>query len=284
MKIKILTLNMEYGGSYLYDEFKNFSYLDDYIKIIKKNKIDVICFQEIILLHDKKPEINIAMRIAKKLGYYHASNEESYISIISRFPLKKICSMKKNCNVHKHNILCCIVDTLDGEQFMVCNIHLNDEPNTYYSLLGLPYNNTPLNVTEKQAIDIAWKGRKDDILELLDTINRNNIYPSIPTIICGDMNEPSHLDGKVEWKVSKTLYINGFTDIVRYNYPSYKKYPLYTCDLDTQKKDIATNPPMRIDMIYSRGLDIGRFKYMYRLKKKGIYMSDHIPILASFKL
>jgi exonuclease III len=276
MKIKVLTLNMEYGGSYLFDEIKNFSYLDNYVKLIKKHNIDIICFQEIILLHDMKPEINVAKKLANKLDYYIESNEASYISIISRFPLKRL---EQDNKKNKFNIVCCKVKLDSETDICVCNVHLNDEPNTYYSLLGLPYNNTPFNVTKKQAIKIAWEGRKDDIKEMLQIINSNNM----PTIVCGDFNEPSHLDNsKVKWKVSSTMYDNHFIDIVRHYYPSYKKYPFYTCDLDTQKKDQPTNPPMRIDMIYFRDMDPKKFKYMYKLKKNKMYLSDHVPILARF--
>ena len=44
--MKILSSNIEYGGFYLYKKFKSFSYINEYIKLIKKYDIEVICFQE----------------------------------------------------------------------------------------------------------------------------------------------------------------------------------------------------------------------------------------------
>ena len=259
--MKVLSINIEYGGYYLYEKTKSFSFIDKYVELIKIHDIDVVCFQEAIFLGKK--EFDITKIIADKLGYYHKSNKYSYLSIISKFPLKKISN-------NKYNFITCLCNDL-----LITNLHLNDEPNTYYSLINRPYNNTPMNINEKQAIDLSYESKEKDIKNMLSLIKNKN------GIICGDFNELSHLDS-IEWKTSKKIYKKGFKDVVRYFYPDSKKYPLYTCDI--QRKETKGNPPMRIDMIYFKGLKPKCVKYLYKLKLKWYYLSDHIPILTTFDL
>ena len=256
--MRIATINVEFGGYYLYKKSK-FAFVDRYAELINSNKIDIVCFQEAVLYEGKPTDVT--KLIAKKLDYYHIANRKAQISIISKWPLTQT-------GPTVFNFLLCKCNNI-----LIANVHLNDQPNTYYSLLGKPYGGTPLQVTEKQAVDLSWESKSEDINQLLKAVSGK------PAIICGDFNELSHLDS-LPWKVSRAFYAKRFIDVVRYFKPDAKKFPLYTCDV--QRKETKGNPSMRIDMIYYRGFNLKSFKYLINLKLAGQYMSDHVPIMAHF--
>lgn len=257
--MRIATVNVEFGGYYMYGKSK-FAFVDRYVKIVNDNKIDVVCFQEAVL-YAMKPPVDVTKLIAGKLGYSHVANRKAQISIISRWPLTVL-------SPTGFNFLLCRCNNV-----VVANVHLNDQPNTYYSLLGKPYGGTPLQVTEKQAVDLSWESKSEDIGQLLKAVGRS------PAIICGDFNELSHLDS-LPWKVSRAFYAKRFTDVIRYFKPDCRKHPLYTCDV--QRKETKGNPAMRIDMMYYRGVTPKSVRYLTGLKLANQYMSDHIPVVGSF--
>src|SRR6185437_14126078 len=89
-------------------------------------------------------------------------------------------------------------------------------------------------------------------------IDISNAYPSIPVIIAGDFNEPSHRDWTTEtrnlsdhngaivrWPVTSKLEEHGFVDAYRAEYPNPITHPGYTFpanNLDKEPKDITTAP------------------------------------------
>ncbi len=256
--MKVLTINVELGGRYLHRRNKSFGFVDRYVRLINKYKIDVICFQEAVL---REMKLDVTMMIAEKLGYYHRANRKAELATIAKYPLEKLSD-------DKYNFLCCKC----SNRYIV-NIHLHDQPNTYFSLIGKPYGGTPKNLTEKQAIQLSYEGKSEDLKQTFKLIGKN------PAVICGDFNELSHLDS-LPWKVSKKIYSKGFVDLVRTFKPDCDKYPMYTCDV--QRKESRGNPPVRIDMIYCRDVRPRAVKYLTGLKLNGQYLSDHVPILGNF--
>jgi exonuclease III len=255
MKIKIASINMEYGGALLYGKTKSKkAVIKKYIDLIQDNKLDIICFQEAFFYNT---HIDTTKTLAKKLGYYHTNHKKAYLSIISKYPI--------SVEYKKNNVLTC--KCYIGEtKIYVTNIHLNDIPFTIYSLYNIPYPNTPMNISVKEAIDLSYESKESDINSVL------KFYKKIkePSIICGDFNELSYYDSDIKWKVSRKL-TKMFTDITRAIYKNPKKYPMYTWDI----KGLY---PMRIDMIYSRNIKCLKIK---NLKND---FSDHIPIITTFKI
>ena len=115
-------------------------------------------------------------------------------------------------------------------------------------------------------------------VELFKLINLSEKqYKTYKSICCGDFNELSHLDGKIPWKISAKFYQKNYIDIIRKYYPSYKKNPMYSCDIE--RKESHENPPLRIDMIYYKNME-PRDAFMIN----NLLLSDHIPIVGAFTL
>lgn len=270
--MKVLSLNIEYGGYFLYKRSnESYAYINKYVDLIKQHDIDIVCFQEAFLVGKgvKRP-FDITRSIASKLGYYHVNNPHAYISIISKYPLTRL-------STNTYNFLTCSIDLEHGKTVLVTNLHLNDEPNTFYSLVGLPYHNTPMVVSEKEAIGLSFAAKQKDLTELFSLLKHRRD----PSIICGDFNEVSHLDYPLNWKSSRLLYSKGYADVVRVFHPDPHKDPLFTCDVYKHGVDSV---PMRIDMVYYKNLLPIGVDYIHGIKYRKQDMSDHIPILSEFRL
>jgi exonuclease III len=265
MKIRAMSYNIEYGGLSIYKKTGNMNYVNKYIDLIKSYKIDIVSFQEC-----KLRDIDISKIIAEKLGYYHKyffdktdyyKNKYYHQSIISKFPIVYTDEEMNMCRVN-----------IKGTLVNIVNVHLDDEPYIPYSLKGIKYPNTPLNITNiSDAVDLSFATKRDVVQNIM---NNKNIINS-PTIIMGDFNEPSHLDYKyIKWKTSKYIMNRGFIDAARYLYKNAVKYPLHTVDL--YDKGFS---PERIDIMYcNNGLKPVKFTNIYNK------MSDHIPIVGVFEI
>jgi endonuclease/exonuclease/phosphatase family metal-dependent hydrolase len=257
MKIKIASINIEYGGALLYQKIKSKKeIIGKYVDLIKKNNIDIVCFQEAFYYNTS---LDTTKSIATKLNYYHTNDEKSYLSIISKYPFEQI------VNPSKFNILSCTLK-INNQLIYISNIHLNDVPFTIYSLYGIPYPDTPMNITVNQAINLSYQTKKSDIDYLIKFYQKNNN----PCVICGDFNEISHLDSNIKWKVSTKL-TKIFTDVSRSLFPNIKKNPNYTWDINGQF-------PMRIDMIYCKNINHSKIKHL------NLKLSDHLPMIATFEI
>jgi exonuclease III len=261
--INVMSYNIEYGGLKWYEKSGNMNYVKKYCDIITKNDVDIVAFQEC-----KMKDIDISEMIAKSLGYYHQyffkktnfyKRKYYYQSIISKYPIVKVDEKKNLCRVN-----------IQGQLVNIINIHLDDEPYIPYALKGIQYNNTPRDVSDlKESTYLSYMTKKDTIR------NYTNTDYTIPTIVMGDFNEPSHLDYHyIHWKTSKYLLNNGYVDAARSIYPDAKNSPLYTVDLYDKKYS-----PERIDIIYAN-------KYLKPVGFKNIHskLSDHVPVIATYEM
>lgn len=274
--MKVLTINIEFGGYYLYAATgRSFGYVDRYVDLIRKHDIDVVCFQEAIFLGARRT-FDITKRIAARLGYFHKAHKHHYLSMVSRYPLTRV----GGGHGSPHPFLTCRLVDQRGRAFTISNVHLNDEPFTYYSLLSIPYNNTPADLTPQQAVDLSYEAKRDDLTAML----KHHATPDGVDVVCGDFNEMSHLDKvrtrgaqrrrrRLPWRCSRLMRRHGFVDAARVK---WKRRNQYTCDV------VGTdNPPMRIDYVYVRGASVSDVQYLSGLKWKGRHMSDHVPVLAT---
>jgi len=267
--MKILSINIEFGGYYLFEHCKSYGFIEAYGDLIRKQHIDVVCFQECMFLGEKS--FDTSKKLAKQLGWFHIGHPKHYLSMISKFPLKRIGGGRGSV----HPFLACMFTDDHGKVWRVANLHCNDQPFTYYSLIGLPYPNTPPDLTPKKAATLSYESKEDDLNATLRSMRSR----SKRVIICGDFNEPSHLDQDIPWKCSRELARRGFIDTIRDKHPDPRRFPMFTCDV--QRKETETNPPLRIDFMYAKSKP-KHVDYLRELKWKGQYLSDHLPIVAEF--
>lgn len=235
-QIRVLSFNVAVEGRYG---------LAGVIELIRNSKADLIGLQEA----GKSTE-----KIANALGYEYVQNGTS--AILSKL---KIDSQSPG----KNGI---VVQTESGQKIAFFNRHLYYKPYQPYQLLGIPYEGAPFIKTESEAISEAKKARGAEVTELLKDIDYLS-EASLPTIVVGDFNEPSHLDWteaaakagrhpiKVEWPTSKVFAEAGFKDAYREIHSDEMKYPGYTWT-PISKHDDPKDHHDRIDFILYRGLGI----------------------------
>jgi exonuclease III len=286
-KLSLMSINLEYGGELTikgikYKKNSNYynKFINQYIKFISKYNPDVIAFQEIAFrntnnTNNTRNTHTTAYFISNKLNYYYyESKKKNELAIASKYPIQKIIDKKLYCGIEIK---------INNKLFRIFNLHLNDEPCTYYSLQNIPYNNTPNNLTPIEASKLS----SDDKLPVLKNIMK---YSNKNTIIMGDFNEPSHLDWNkkavkhniipciVKWQSSSYLYYNNFIDIVRQKYKCNVRYPMNTCDVIRNENII--NPPTRIDFIYTNT----KLKEIQKVYNIPIKISDHLPVFVKIVL
>jgi endonuclease/exonuclease/phosphatase family metal-dependent hydrolase len=152
--------------------------------------------------------------------------------IISRFPIIQT-------SPGKYGVL---VEVPGGAKVWVFNTHLAYFPYQPYQIVGIPYENCPPINTEREAIESARKSRSWQIDKILADIESLKSFPQNDLImLCGDFNEPSHLDWQAasvlsgqqpfvcEWPSTLRFQNEGnFHDAYRAFHPSVLERPGYT--------------------------------------------------------
>jgi endonuclease/exonuclease/phosphatase family metal-dependent hydrolase len=172
----------------------------------------------------------------------------------------------------------------------VFNCHLAYHPYQPFQTRNIPYMNDPAISNSNDAIISANNTRIWQIKDVLNDIgDRTNV------ILCGDFNEPSHVDWvksnrnipfDVKWPTTSLLCNNGFIDQYRAHHHDVNKYRGYTWPTPIYDK-YAELPPERIDYIFSRAITS---KSIYVIGENTSvadiavipYVSDHRAILALF--
>jgi exonuclease III len=232
-QIKVLTFNIRLDGE---------MGLAGIIDVIRKSKADVVGLQE--------SEQN-AGKIAKELGFNCTHHGDT--TLLTRFKIEG----------ETPNGSGIITQTDSGSKFAFFDEHLFYKPYQPYQLLGIPYENGALIKTEAEAISEATKSRGDNVIDALKDIQTVK-DASLPEIVVGDFNEPSHLDWteaaakagkiptKVEWPSTKSFADAGFKDSYREVHPDVLANPGYTWT-PTTKADDPKDHHDRIDFILYRG-------------------------------
>lgn len=148
-----------------------------------------------------------------------------------------------------------------GDEIAVLNVHLLDYPYQPYQLTRIDYGNAPFLDSEDAAIASAESTRGPAVDALLDVANNINVGL---VVICGDFNEPSHLDwteGAAEigrnplpvlWPASKKLEAAGFVDAYRSFRADEIESPGFTWTPSASPDDHLEHHD-RIDFVYLRG-------------------------------
>jgi len=232
-QLKVLTFNIRLDGE---------MGLPGIIDLIRKSKADVVGLQE----SEKNSET-----IAKELGFNYTHHGDT--TILTRL---KIDSETPNGSG-------VIAQTDNGAKIAFYDEHLFYKPYQPYQLLGIPYEDGAPIKTEAEAISEASKSRGADVSDALKDIQTVK-DASLPAIVVGDFNEPSHLDWtaaaakdgriptKVEWPSTKSFADAGFKDSYREIHPDVLANPGYTWT-PTTKADDPKDHHDRIDFILYRG-------------------------------
>jgi endonuclease/exonuclease/phosphatase family metal-dependent hydrolase len=212
--------------------------------------------------------------IADALGYYFYL-ASSNISVISKYPIieTKLVFQSFRCGLTK-------IELSPGQYINLASLWI------YY----LPAWESDVNAedaTEEKLIAAEGKTRHKEIKEILKRLeNERRNTDTIPFVIGGDFNSPSHLDWnqqtrpwhrdlKVNWPVSIEMTKHGFTDSFReintdLNYAS----PTMT----------AERISYRIDFIYYKGKNLKASHSDIHFKYKGIWPSDHPAVTTTLQI
>ena len=278
-EFKVMTWNILRGGN----EIKNG--IDNVVNIIKEIDPDVLLMVE---TYGSGPYI------AEKNGYnFHLIASEGTplddksvnLSVFSKFPFGNR------------------IDTdypffLGGIEILIANKKIRFFSNWFYYL---PWNNQPEKMGKTADELLAWErtGRRYEMIQkVLPYIKKYaEETDSIPMIIGGDMNSPSHLDWSrktkkrhnnlvVPWYATKIFQDLGFTDSFREQNSDPIKYPGITWD---NKQRIDSH---RIDYIFYKGKKLKSTEsktYMSFLDehikindKNFTYPSDHGIVVTTF--
>jgi len=199
---------------------------------------------------------SLAGELADALGYFVHEQSPSHEAlwanaVLSRHPI--VSTLPQDLGV--------IVEVA-GERVTVVNIHLTDYPYQPYQLTGIDYGDAVPLQDAASAIAAAERARGaalDSVLTVIDALP-----PSRLTVLCGDFNEPSHLDwteaaaalGRhplaVAFPASRKLVSAGFIDSWRAVHPDERRYPGFTWTPYADRDDPGEHHD-RIDFVYVKG-------------------------------
>ena len=278
---KVMAWNILHGGNDIENGQQNV------VKIIREINPDVILMVE---TYGSGPYI------AKELGYnFHliaqrgtALDDQSVnLSVFSKFPFGER------------------IDTdypffLGGTEIIIHDVKMHFFSNWFHYL---PWNNEPEKMGKTVEELLEWEKTEHRYKMIQKVLPYFNKYASqsdsIPVIVGGDMNSPSHLDWSektkkihnnlvVPWYATKVFEDMGYTDSFREKNPNPLKKPGITWDNKTR------NDSNRIDYIFYKGKNLKAIKsdsYMAFFNepikindKKIIYPSDHGIVVTEFKL
>jgi endonuclease/exonuclease/phosphatase family metal-dependent hydrolase len=219
--LKVLSFNLWYGGSK-----RNVS-VADLTAFVRDVEADLIGTQEWLrwMNRETRRRANTAQELAEALGFHYVEAS----GIISRYPIRSVLRDTRG------DVIGAVV-LVDGVVVHFYNVHLAYHPYGPYQLTGKSYYNaqndnhnlydvtaTSVSPELKQehvdnVVHEAFACRMPIINDIINSIGIDNI-----SIICGDFNEPSHLDDwgadatspvgvRVEWPISKYLQSQGFCD------------------------------------------------------------------------
>ncbi|WP_210591939.1 HAD-IA family hydrolase [Streptomyces sp. GESEQ-35] len=227
-RLRVMTWNLWYGGTKVqYHRAKQ-------LKVIAETDVDVVGLQETYG--------TAAEELAEALGWYHHRAGEN-LGIISRHP---ITAPLGDPDVGFYGAAGARI-AVGGQEVDVWTVHLDYTPYGPYESAfdGLPAGD--LIAHEEVRLD-----------QMRDTLRR--IDDSVPAVLVGDFNSPSHLDWPdVEWPVTKAAEEAGFRDSYREAHPDPVRDPGHTWSpVHAEHEDGSGRPEPqdRIDFVLHRGLRV----------------------------
>ena len=273
-RVKFLTYNVWQEGTKVVNGLKKIE------KTIVLVNPDVICFTEVRNYKNEDWTTKIQKALEKNGLYYYRGYAGGDVSVLSKYPISSP-KLTGNGSVSTFKI------EVKGKQILVAAAHLDYTqyacylPRGYYG--GIPSWKAIVNsdgelqketsVEKILAYNLSSK-RDEQLTSFLESIKSE----TIPVVLLGDFNEPSHLDWAestrnlfdhngliVPWNNSILLAKNGFKDAYRVRYPDPLKNPGFTWPSKAFKiKSTSWTPRSderdRIDYVYYKGTDIRTLK------------------------
>lgn len=240
--------------------------VDETVAVLEAINADIIGLQEVRAESDNCSTVDCppigsddtAGRLAAKLGYELHEQRGNHAAlwanaILSRHPIEAVIADDLG-----------VVINVDGRRIAIVNIHLDDYPYQPYQLLGIPYGDAPMLLSETGAIAAANEARGDAVQRVLETIA--TLDDAELVVITGDFNEPSHRDwtrraaaaGRhpfaVAYPTLRAFEQAGFVDTWRAAHPDEMMSPGYTWT-PTTPVDASDDHHDRIDYVLVRGRD-----------------------------
>ena len=271
----------------------NNEYIGEDISILTFNRLNKTSISSVSEVFEKlNPDIvglqesyDVGLQIADRFEYCFYGSKDASISILSKYPIEDI------------NDIYCKIHLNDSLYINFFNVHLPAHPYQPYDIRDT------LITTPNQAIHQAEQTRGTQVNVLLELIN--SIENTMPMILVGDFNEPSHLDWVmgsenaqsfqynnanqfiVDWPTSNKLLNINFSDVYRELFPDPLLFPGYTWSTVNSVKEVHD----RIDFIYYQGKDMINLKSIVIIGPDSSsdvimdnYQSDHRSVLATFEL
>lgn len=237
--------------------------IDETIAVLRALDADVIAMQE---ARAESPDCSVldcpaagpglADALAAAIGYFvfsqPSSNDALWANaILSRYPIRDVLP----------NGIGVIIEQPGGD-IAVVNVHLPDFPYQPYQLSDIAYGNAPMLASESEAIAAAEAARGRWVDLVIDTVNELTGLPLV--VVCGDFNEPSHLDWTeaaarlglhpmaVRYPAGRKLADAGFIDAYRHVRPDEIRDPGFTWTPKAAGEDPREHHD-RIDFVYLRG-------------------------------
>lgn len=276
--LRILTYNLWFGGTQVNH------YHEKQLRFILESGADIVGLQESTSDH--------ATRLGKALGWYHWQSSKS-VGILSRYPIvQEYGEITRSGGVRI---------SFNGNRPALVNRELN----FWTTHLGFnpygPYDFCRDNMTADQVLTHeAQSGRTPQIVETLDGIQGQlDNASSVPVILTGDFNAPSHLDwieplrekncgvAEFPWPTSVLPNERGLIDSFR------EAHPNPVTDQGITWSPISPEEPQdRIDFIYhTDSLTVVDSKQVVAGTPKPIphqrqneWTSDHAAVLTHFRL
>ncbi|EWC48765.1 hypothetical protein DRE_00070 [Drechslerella stenobrocha 248] len=280
-ELRVVTFNLWVGGTHISN------YHNKQIQFIVDTNADVIGLQEANRDHVK--------RLADALGWYFWSDDRE-LGIISRYPIVE--------DYGYVNLSGGVRIALDGEasQINFWNAHFTAYPYGPYDACF--ERKTVAKIIQREAESGRTKQVTDTINAMKDQIKAAR---TVPVILVGDTNAPSHLDwteatrsrncgyAAVQWPTSWIPTQAGLIDSFRVAHPDPVAVPgttwspIYPFNQGSTGK---VEPQDRIDVIYHSGdltvvdsevLVVGKPK-TFGSHQNNEWTSDHAAVIAVYKL
>lgn len=241
--VRVMTFNLWVGGD------AGGQRLERSIEAIRVAKADIVGFQETSGQEVEGVRPDNGAKIAKMMGW-HYLNQGDGTGILSRFPIISSTPGRWGAKI----------EYASGRELAFFNVHFFHAPYQPYQLLDIPYADAPFLETEAEAIAAAEQARGKEVTRLLEDLGPV-LDLSIPVILTGDFNEPSHQDWtergvaagtcplKVEYPATRRITAAGMTDAWRKIYPDEVSDPGPTWTPTTSPTDRSDRHD-RIDYIF----------------------------------
>ncbi|MFE5818685.1 HAD-IA family hydrolase [Streptomyces sp. NPDC056479] len=265
-ELRVMSWNLWFGGTKVHDHRAK------QLKVIAETGVDVVGLQETYG--------TAAQELADALGWYHHRAGEN-LGIISRHP---ITARFGDPAVGFYGAAGVRIRVGD-RHVDIWTAHLDYTP---YGPCESAFDGLP--AAQLIAHEEVRLGQLRDALGRI----AEAADPAVPVVLVGDFNSPSHLDGDVEWPVTKAAEEAGLRDSYREAHPDPVTHPGHTWSpIHAVHEDGSGRPEPqdRIDFVLHRGLGVlhsethvcGRPRPWPDVEDND-WPSDHAAVITGFSL